>query len=89
MNVVYKFIINVDNPELWIHEKSKVLKVDFQGDDLCLWAEVDTENNMVVRNFHVFGTGQKIPYNMGVDFEYVDTAFIGNLVFHIYERLGL
>lgn len=86
MKVVYKFIINDRNTEIKIHKDAKILKASFQGDDLCLWADVDTEKEKTIRDFYIFGTGQEITDDVGIDFEYIDTVFIDNLVFHVYER---
>jgi hypothetical protein len=90
MKTVYKYEIYPDEPEISIHKDAKVLTAAFQGNTFCLWAEVDTENEYENRNIHMFGTGHKIPCEMGVDYQYIATGFMDNgLVFHAYERLGL
>jgi hypothetical protein len=69
---------------------SEILSVAFQRDVFCMWAKVDTEAKTEIRNFEVFGTGHKIPREMGIDYKFIGTGFMDNgLVFHAFERLGL
>ena len=90
MIAVYKYIINHSSKAIEIPDKAEILTVAFQGEDLCFWAKVDTDNVTRIRNFQAFGTGHKIPFQMGVEFEFVGTGFMDNgLVFHLFESVGL
>lgn len=90
MITVFKYTICLDEPRLLLPKSAQLLTVGAQGNKFCLWAKVDSEADLEERNFHVFGTGHEIPRNMGSDFDYIGTVFMHNdLVFHIFERLGL
>lgn len=71
---------------------ANILTAAGQGDDICLWAEVDNRMSAPTtgRTFEVFGTGHTIPYDMGIERKYLGTAMIygGKLVFHVYERIN-
>jgi len=73
------------------HE-TNILTIAGQGDDICLWAEVDNRMSAPTtgRTFEVFGTGHTIPCDTGIERKYLGTAIIynGKLVFHVYERLN-
>lgn len=66
-------------------EGAQLLTVREQGDDICLWALVDSDAPMVARRFVGFGTGHQIPEDQALSF--IGTAMLqgGNLVFHIFE----
>ena len=51
---------------------------------------VDTEVEMEIRYFELFGTGHEIPSDMGVDRKYVGTYQYqrGEFVGHIFERIN-
>lgn len=58
--------------------------VGFQGDRLCLWAEInEAENKRVVVDFKQYGTGHEIPDDM----TYLATYCHGPFVAHIYYRI--
>lgn len=54
----------------------------------CIWALVDTDNEKEERTFELFGTGNEIHVDMGVDRKYIGTYQYqrGNFVGHIFER---
>jgi hypothetical protein len=66
---------------------ANILAVQMQGDDVCMWAMVDTKAPMERREFLVLGTGHEVPDG--------DTlAYLGTfqpdeggspLVFHVFE----
>lgn len=64
---------------------AKILSVQAQGAEICMWALVNTDAKTEKRNFVVYGTGYEIP---GGRMSYVGTAQIaGGLVFHVFELL--
>ena len=86
MKTIYKYELMSDG-KLMLPNGATVLRVAAQGDAICLWAEVDPERSQLERYFEVFGTGHEIPEGMGIDRVYLDTVFMGQYVFHVYERL--
>ena len=91
MNQVWKFKITPENmSRIEMPEFAIVLHVAEQNGELCLWAEVDIENNPVERMFEVFGTGHNIDSQIGTYRSYLGTSMMcdGDLVWHVYERLS-
>lgn len=54
-----------------------------QGNDLCIWVQVNPMKRTILRAFEVVPTGGMVP----TDGEYVGTALMsdGALVWHLYE----
>lgn len=86
MKTVYKYKL-LPKITIELPRDAKPLCVAAQGDDLCMWCEVLTQNETEHRTFEVFGTGHAIPQDMGIECRYVGTAFMGSLVWHVYERV--
>lgn len=86
MNTIWKFTLT---PHGFVEMPAgaKVLTTAAQGDDICIWAEVDSGAEKETRHFEVYGTGHEMKQDMGIDRRYVGTAFLGPLVFHVYERI--
>lgn len=59
------------------------LTVDFQGDQLCMWAYVDPGNEKSRMRVHIYGTGNPIP--PGRAETYVGTASNDGLVWHVFR----
>lgn len=91
MKSIWKFELNLNDLRAMIPAGSKLLTAQGQNDQICVWAEVDTEAHKEEVLFEVFGTGHEIPENMGTAREYVGTAQIhgGALVFHVYRWTGI
>lgn len=88
MKRIYKYAIQgktmeafYGTRELELPEGARVLCVDTQDGDLCLWAEVDPEAPTRKAVLFVVGTGQEPP-DQGI---YRGTAQQGPYVWHIYE----
>jgi hypothetical protein len=89
---IYKFKLNVRHDEdmkdkyvladVMIPRHHKVLKFGVQFDDIVLWAEVDTNDEPLLRTFFVVPTGGDVPSSTIMD--YLDTVFMGEFVWHIY-----
>jgi hypothetical protein len=78
MKTVYKYPVG----DIQIPKGAKILTAGIQGDDILIWAEVDTEQVLEHRTVHVYGTGHLIPDNAC----YIATLFDWNgFVWHIYE----
>lgn len=79
MRTVYKYPLT--NPVIEMPAGGKVVTVDIQNGQPCLWAEVDpTAKKMEKRRFHVYGTGNV------VEGKYVGTYFEGPFIWHVYEH---
>ena len=64
-----------------------------RGGKWCMWALVIPEAEKEKRTFETFGTGHPIPYDMGVEREFISTiqvqgADLAMYVFHIFERIN-
>ncbi len=64
-----------------IPEISKILHVDNQNGQLCLWVEVETNSEVKSINIAVIGTGNPIP---GYAKVYIGSAVINPFVWHVY-----
>lgn len=91
MRSIWKFKVDPEKP-VEMPAGARLLSVAFQGDDLCVWAEVDPDAPKVQRRFTVVGTGHDLPSAPG---EFVGTAHtdgiagifgFGALVFHVYDQ---
>jgi len=56
--------------------------VEFQGEDLRIWVEVDTEEEPKPYTFLVYGTGWDIPDDSNI--AWFGTATLGDLVWHVF-----
>ncbi len=72
-----------------IPEGAKLLFVGMQEHGLqafcrtvCLWLEVDSDAEKVMRKFKVVGTGHEVPDAM----EYCGSVIDGQSVWHVYEE---
>jgi hypothetical protein len=86
MKTVYKYPLldKTDIRSASIPRNAKVVHAGMQGDDLCIWAEIDTDEKILhKRYFSVFGTG------MEVRGHHVTTFMMGPYVWHLYELLEL
>jgi len=69
-------------------QDAKYLHVGAQGDQMFIWAEVDTDSSMIEHTFEVFSTGSEMYENMGVERRHIGSFMMndGALVFHVYHR---
>ena len=84
MKTIYKYIVR---PELVLPSGAIILKLGVQDNNPCIWAEVDTDNSLEVRNFRVLGTGWSLEDFDKENLEYLDTVFIDKFVWHVYEYI--
>lgn len=63
----------------------KILKVDWQGDDLCIWALIDDNSEMKTLNVYIIPTG--VPFDLKLDLEYLDTIKDDLFIWHIFYEL--
>jgi len=91
MKTIYKYTLDPRRSEYDLPIGAKILTVQGQNEQVCIWAEVDTEADTEKVRFEVYGTGHEIKWDMGTDREYLGTAQLKNgaLVFHVYRWTGL
>ena len=87
---IWKYTIDPTNLTIEMPKEAIILTAREQGDNICLWVEVDPCKLLEPRIFEVFGTGHDIPIDMGIERKYIGTAIIysGTLIFHVYERIN-
>lgn len=90
MKAIYKYVMT--GPEgsgqcIQMPKNAKILHVADQRNQLCLWAEVDTEQPLEERSFFVAATGQDISFSKSAPRQHLGTVlmFHGELVLHVYE----
>lgn len=84
MSTIWKYSLA---PGRTVHDMpadAKVLTVQMQGDEVCLWALVEPHLPMRRRFFDVYGTGHGMPADPG---DYVATIQMegGALVWHVFD----
>jgi len=94
MRTIYEYTLEVGENSIKMPRGAMLLRVGGQGESVCLWALVDTENRAELRHLRAFRTGQELPddfvhqdYAKGVNGErYIGTALCGEFVWHVFER---
>lgn len=86
MLTIHKYKLKVVDglQEIIMPENAMPLTVALQNKELCLWAEVETDEKLTARLFRVIGTGHPIPENC----DWVATVQESLFVWHIYEQYG-
>lgn len=85
MQRVLKFQLQVeDYVSIEMPSRAVILDVAFQHGVLCAWAICKDEDILALRNFRVAGTGHPIDE---ATLEFVGTARLEALVFHVFEVL--
>ena len=93
METIWKFEIKPKNGviEIMMPKGAEILSTGAIDDSVFVWAKFSTDEGTESepRYFEVFGTGHNIPVDMGIDREFIGTAFMydGSLVWHIFERI--
>ena len=90
MREIWKFAVPVDDPvAIKMPKGARLLTVQAQGSEMCIWAEVNPKGAPEKRYFAIFGTGNPMPSGMGYSDVYVGTVQIGRFVWHLYEITGV
>jgi hypothetical protein len=78
--VIYKYEVPpLNNSTVEMPAGSKILWLDLQDRNICVWASVDLESEAVEREFTIIGTGHQEPAG-----EYVGSFQEGGFVGHVY-----
>lgn len=86
MKTIYKYEVPVTSGvTVQLPEGARLLCVQMQHGNPCLWAQVDSDAPLETRSFCWYGTGHQLPHVPG---QYVGTVQLNNgaLVFHLFEE---
>lgn len=81
MEKIYKYKLNLQDTQIINAPIVKPLCVQKQGNELALWAEVDTAKDNEIFQVTIVGTGHSVPTDAG---EYLSTVQDGYYVWHVY-----
>lgn len=85
---IWKFPFKTaDKIDLEMPVAAKVLSVQVQRGQTCIWALVDPTMSLKTRSFRIFGTGHPIDSLLGAHVGTYQLAG-GDLVFHMFEVGG-
>ena len=92
MKVIYKYRLPfMEKAQVEMPEGAKIIRVDGLDGALWLWAVVDTDAHMVVREFELFKTGGEMPEGILDDYKYIGCGAIFvqmELMMYVFERVG-
>ena len=91
MKKIYKYTLNIEDRQgLEMPTGAKILSAKNQGDNICLWALVDTEEKMTMTyEIEIFSTGNPVYENDKTFREFIDTCVMPNgLVWHLFKRIA-
>lgn len=68
---------------------AEILTVQTQGENVCLWALVNPNEDKEKRVIEIIGTGNPVECDSKFTRKYINTYQLleGRLVFHVFERL--
>lgn len=89
MKKIFKYPLEItDTQFVELPLGAKILTAQMQGNQLCLWAVVNTLPEAVKKNrrIEIIGTGNPMPTG---DLEYISTFQMmgGGLIFHVFENI--
>lgn len=87
MTTIWKFPLAVaDRQRIQMPKGAKVLTVQRQGDQACLWAIVNEQAETETRVFDVYGTGNPMPDLTDSETRtYIGTFQVAFFVWHVFE----
>lgn len=86
MQTIYKYPIAItDTQAVLMPVSAEILSVQFQRDDLCLWAAVDPSEEKRARVICIFGTGHSMPPPASMRFLGTAQQCSGD-VWHVFEQ---
>jgi hypothetical protein len=83
---IWKFTLAVTDVQVIpMPRAAKLLTVQEQQGELCLWAEVNADDKKVERVIFIYGTGHPMPAHMEADYLVTVQTYGGRLVWHVYD----
>lgn len=98
MRTIHKYPLAIaEYQEVRMPEGARILCAQMQRDyvigsnqpavnNLCVWAEVDTDNPPIYREFFMYGIGAELRKDHRFTHTYLSTVQDGRFVWHIYYR---
>jgi len=86
--IIYKYPLEPFETMLSLPSGAEVLRFDFQDGQPFLWVKINKKHKHTTRFFRLYGTGQKIDSQQGLHIEYINTAFQGAYVWHLFEEVA-
>lgn len=86
MRTIWKYPLqSTDVQSIGLPEGAKILTVQVQQDEVCMWACVNPNKQLEPRTIHIYGTGYDVQNSEQL--KYISTFQLhnGNLVFHAFE----
>lgn len=83
MKTIYKYpLFLMDEQSIGIHEGAHALSAQMKGDQLFVWALVDSDAKLDSRKVRIFGTGN--PVNLDGNWQFLGTVQERMFVWHIF-----
>lgn len=82
---VFKYELEIDDEQkIELPERATILALEVQRNVPCLWCLVDPKDQKIARQILCYGTGQPMPSDILVEFDFVATTqhSNGDLVLH-------
>lgn len=89
MITVYKYVLKDQyEQKVRIYQGARPISVGLQGNKLCVWCIVDTEQPVIYKTFWIFDTGEAIPLKpFDLYYKYIGRIDDGLIVHHVFENL--
>ena len=84
MRTIWKYPVPSDGEVIDMPEGARIVHVDVQGTEACLWAEVETDRVLRKVQVGIIGTGRSVPDG----WTYIGTFQAPPFVWHVY-RIGV
>ena len=87
MKEIWKYFIAGDREQITMPKGAKILSLQVQDGDICIWVLVDPKATTEVRVVETILTGQQIPSDIDSENDYIGTALMhnDNFVLHLFE----
>ena len=86
--VIWKYKLRaVEKQCLAIPKGAEILSVQLQGNNACLWALVNPEEEKEIKTIGIFKTGNPIATDRQCKFIDTIQLYNGELVFHVFELI--
>jgi len=84
---IWKYTLSVvGKQDISMPKGARVLAVQPQGDQICMWALVKVDSPKKMYTFYMYGTGHE-HFSDGDEFrEYIGTVQMESLVWHVFEK---
>jgi hypothetical protein len=71
--------------QMHLPKGAEILSGQFQDRRFCIWAKINTDNDLEIRNLVILGTGFGFPKDMNLKF--IATAQDRIFVWHLFEEV--